>query len=331
MRRLFFIWRCVLAIPGIALLLTSAFLLGTGIFGTWQFIWGLLFHLVGQACCVGSLCLPVWWQARRIRQESRLSTLSAINSNGIRSARFRPEAQIVRLLCGAVFCVLMAGWLIVGALGLRNLLRLRSGGVITNAAITGTSFREVGAMLTVTYAFPVPGNLPVADTFRAPRNLLPTLRTGNLLPVTYLPADPSVHAWERVDNGFVARHCLSGLAVFAALVAYTGVPLLWAERRLRRQLKLARVGVGVTGAIVVCRPLLWRKIRRGYLLTYSFATPDRRVFFGRALVPCLADEPTLPGFPLTVLYDPVYPGISLPLAAFHVVEIANARKMVLAA
>lgn len=227
--------------------------------------------------------------------------------------------------------ILFAVWLVSGGLGMRNLLRLRTDGVVTNAAITGTSFRESGAMLTVTYAFPVPNSLPVTDTFRAPRHLLPTMRTGNLLPVTYLPADPSVHAWQQVDNAFVARHCLSGIAVFAALVAYAGLPLLWAERRLRRQLRLARVGVGVTGAIVVCRPLLWRKIRRGYLLTYSFATPDLHVFLGRALVPYLADEPTLPGFPLTVLYDPLHPGVSLPLAAFHIVEMANARKTVLAA
>lgn len=226
---------------------------------------------------------------------------------------------------------LLAGWIVWGALGLRNLIQLRSKGIITNAAITGTSFREGSAILTVTYAFPVPHSLPIADTFLAPGRLLPTLRTGNLLPITYLPSNPSVHTWQRVNNDFVARNCLSGVAVFTTFAAYVGFPLLWAERRLRRQLRLARVGTGVTGAIVVCKPLLWRRTRRAFLLTYSFATPDRQVFFGRALVPYIADEPTLPGFPLTVLYDPLYPGISLPLAAFHVVEMANVRKTMLAA
>ena len=331
MRRPLFILRCALAFPGIALLSASALLLSEGVFGTWRFVLGLLFHMAGQACCLGSLCLPMKWQARRTRQAARVSALSAVQSRSVRAAHFRPEVQIIRLVCGVGLSILLVGWLGVGAWRLGNLLRLRAQGVVTDAAITGTSFREGGALLTVTYAFPVPRGLPVTDTFRAPRLQLPLLRTGNLLPVTYLPANPSVHAWQRVDNAFVVRHCLSGALLFVTVVAYVGGPFLWAERRLRRQLRLARVGVGTTGAIVICRPLLWRKTRRGYLLTYTFAAPDRHVFVGRALIPHLPDEPTLPGFPLTVLYDPLYPGISLPLAAFHVVELANARKAVLAA
>lgn len=325
----------MLAGMGVALLLTSAVLLGASVFGSWRFVLGWTFHLVGQACCLSMLCLPGWWRlasqqrATRLTGQKDASRLASVGA--IRPARFRPEAQILRLLAagGAVFIMLCA--LTVGAIGLRNLLRLREHGVMTPATITGTTFREAGPMLTVTYAFVTPHGLPVTDTFRAPRHLLQSLRTGNALPVTYLPSDPAVHTLQRVDNGLVARHFLSGVAVLLTLAAYTALPLLLIERRLRRQLRLARIGVGVTGSIVVCKPLLWRKKKRGYLLTYAFATPGRQVFIGRALIPYIPDEPTLPGFPLTVLYDPLVPSISLPLAAFHTVELPNIRKTVLAA
>lgn len=330
-----FFGRCLLAGMGMALLLTSAVLLGASVFGSWRFALGWTFHLVGQACCLSMLCLPGWWKlasqqrAMRLTHGSSAPTLAAVGS--IRPARFRPEVQTLRLLYTVGAAIVMLCALTVGAIGLRSLLLLREHGVMTPATITGTTFREAGPMLTVTYAFVTPHGLPVTDTFRAPRHLLQSLPTGNTLRVTYLPSDPTVHTWERVDNGLVARHFLSGVVVLLTLAAYTALPLLLIERRLRRQLRLARVGLGVTGSIMVCKPLLWRKKKRGYLLTYAFATPGRQVFIGRALVPYIPDEPTLPGFPLTVLYDPLVPGISLPLAAFHIVELPNIRKTVLAA
>ena len=156
------------------------------------------------------------------------------------------------------------------------------------------------------------------------------MQTGAQLPITYLPADPNVHSWQPVDNALIVQRVLSSLMVFLAVMAYIGLPVVVLERRLRRQLRLARAGVVAMGTIVACRPFVWRGRRRGYLLTYTFALPSGHVWSRQAFLPHVEGEPTLPGFPITVLYDAAQPSTNLPLASFHAIRMKSIRKTVLA-
>ncbi len=325
--------RCLLAMPGIALLLTSAMLLGTSVFGMPRFTAGLILHLVGQACCVATLCLPRWrgeWQAVQVAR--RLAAQSQIPAYGpLRPAHFRMSIQGLRLVLafGAVGGVLYG--VTAGVTQTRNLLLLKREGIVTNATVTGTSFREGGRSLTVTYSFPTRYGLPVAANFRAPRSLIGQYRTGSQLPVTYLPSDPFIHLWRRVDAGVIRQRVLAGLVVSALVLFYAALPALTIEVRLRRQLRLARAGVLITGVIEACKPHTWRGRRRGYSLTYAFALPNGAMWRGQAYLPHVPGEPTLPGFPITILYDAAQPSTNRPLAAFHAVQLVTLRKTYLVA
>jgi hypothetical protein len=325
MKRQLLLLRCLLAIPGIALLLTSALFLGSSMFGTPRFT-------VGQALCVAGVFLPAWLMARVDARRSRQSAVTSPSPGpgAIRPAQFHMGTQTLRLAYGLALAGVLGYCAIGGAVQLRNLLLLRKHGVTLNATITGTTYREGKPQLTVSYSFPVPHSLPVYDTFQAPRRLIGQMQTGVQLPVTYLPADPNVHSWQPVDNALIVRRVLSSLMVFLALMAYIGLPIAVLENRLRRQLRLARTGAGVTGTIAACRPFVWRGRRRGYLLTYTFALPSGHVWSSQAFLPHVEGEPTLPGFPITILYDAAQPSTNLPLASFHAIRMKSIRKAVLA-
>ena len=333
MKRQVLVLRCLLAMPGVALLLTSAMLLGTGVFGTARFTLGLGMHLLGQGLCVGALCLPSWLAARKTAQAARQQAMQAgVQEMGVvRPAHFRLSVQALRLLCGLAFLALMVYCGLAGIGQLRNLLLLQQSGETTNATITGTSYREDKPLMNVTYSFTLRGSLPITDSFRAPRSLIGQMQTGNLLSVTYLPASPDVHSWQPVDLALIRQRVLAGLMLLAALLAYLGLPLLILERRLRRQLRLARLGTLVTGTIVACKPLAWRGRRRGYSLVYTYTLPSGNVWSHQAFVPHVEGEPTLPGFSISVLYDAAQPSVSLPLAAFHAVQLVTLRKSYLVA
>lgn len=325
--------RCLLAIPGIALLLTSALLLGTSVFGMPRFTAGLILHLIGQACCVATLCLPRWmgeWQDVQIAR--RLAAQSPPSAHGpLRPAHFRMSIQGLRLVLalGAVAGTFYG--IGAGVTQTRNLFLLQREGVFTNATVTGTSFREGGRGMIVTYSFPTRYGLPVAANFRAPRSLIGQYQTGSQLPVTYLPSSPDVHLWQRVDAGIVRQRVLAGLVVAVLALFYAALPALTIEVRLRRQLRLARAGVLATGVIEACKPHAWRGRRRGYSLTYAFALPNGAMWRGQAYLPHVPGEPTLPGFPITILYDAAQPSANRPLAAFHAVQLVTLRKTYLVA
>lgn len=325
--------RCLLAMPGIALLLTSALLLGTSVFGMPRFTLGLILHLIGQACCVATLCLPRWlgeWQAGQAAR--RLAAQSLPSAHGpLRPAHFRLSVQGLRL----VLALGAAGGALygigAGVTQTRNLLLLKREGVVTNATVTGTSFREGGQSMTVTYSFPTRHGLPVAANFRAPRALIGQYQTGSQIPVTYLSSSPDVHLWQRVDAGIVRQRVLGGIVTAVLVLFYAALPALTIETRLRRQLRLARSGVLVTGVIEACKPHAWRGRRRGYSLTYAFALPNGAMWRGQAYLPHVSGEPTLPGFPITILYDATQPSTNRPLAAFHAVQLVTLRKTYLVA
>ena len=321
--------RCLIAMPGIALLVTSAALLGISVFGMPRFTLGLMLHLAGQALCLTTLCLPRWMGERRADQIARRVAAQQPApqvAGGVRPAHFRVSVQGLRIALALAVGGFFLYGLTSGIIQTRNLLRLKREGVVTTATVTGTSYREGKAQMTVSYSFTTPYSLPVASNFRAPRALIGQYQTGSQIPVTYLPSNPDVHLWQRVDAPVVRQRILGGIVVSLLALFYVAIPALTLELRLRRQLRLARVGALVTGVIEACKPHAWRGRRRGYSLTYAFTLPNGAVWRGQAYLRHVAGEPTLPGFPITILYDVALPSANRPLAAFHAVQMATLRK-----
>lgn len=342
--------RLFMAFPGSVLMIVSGYTLMRGALGAALFEQVLCIHLIGQAISIAAICLPS--AAERERRERWKVAANTYLKNcfkietGERVAQFHPGTQTVRLLYGSVFLGILLYLLIAGGVQAKNLYMLKTTGVTTTGTILGTDHREGKPQMTVTYSFIVPGAPPIADSFRTHPNRIGEMRTGNALTITYAPLQPEVHTWEVVDNGYLVRQILTGTCLFCIVMTYLLFPIVLVEGRWRRQLRLARFGVALTGTIEACRPLILGGKRLGYQVVYSFelpsdenpennqynnnsATSSVQKAFGRALVSHLAGEPTLPGFPITVLVDPKRLWVHQPLAALKAVYIANLRRGVL--
>lgn len=324
--------RILLGINGIMLVLMSGMVAGSSVFGTHRFTVGMVLHLLGQILCISALCLPGWLFAYNSATEShqRITSEPAMPDSALRPAQFHMGTQTMRLFYGLALLSTLLYGLIANGIQFSHLLQLRQHGIRTNATITGTSFREGKSLMNVNYSFTTAAGFPIVASFKAPRRFIREMRTGNTLPVTYLPVNPDVHMWQEVDNGLILRRVLSGVLLFTTILVYFGFPVIVMESRLRRQLRLARAGIAATGTIVSCKPLVWRARRYGYWLTSIFLIADGERYTSQAFVSHVPGEPTLPGFPITVLYDPAQPSTNLPLAAFHAVRMTTLRKSILA-
>ena len=322
--------RALMAFPGCVLLIVSGATLITSPFGTLRFTQALCVHVLAQVLCIIALCWPVRSRHRGGQPTSseQIASLSR-RETGQRLAQFHPGTQTICLLYGSAMLGALLYFLIAGGIQTRNLFLLRTTGMTTNGTILGTNYREGKPNITVTYSFLVPGGPPIAASFHVSRARIGEMRTGNMLTITYVPIQPDRHTWQTVDNSFVLRQVVTGIALFTVVMTYLLLPVTLIERRLRIQLRLARTGQAITGTIVVCKPLLFGHRRLGYGLIYTFVLPSGDQVVARALVPSGTGDPTLPGFPITVLVDPDRPWTYRPLAALNAVAITNLRRGVL--
>lgn len=314
------------------LLIISGVMVVSSVFGTFRFTMGIMLHLLGQTLGIGAFCLPGWLAGchNALGTRQQIVSESAPPDGALRPAQFHMGTQLMRILYGLALLGLFLYGSIANGIQLSHLLQLHRQGVTTNATITGTSFRDGKALMNVTYSFTTNVGMPIVDSFKAPSRLIRDMRTGNAVPITYVPLHPEIHTWLHVDNGMIWRHVLSGMLLFITVLVYVGFPVIVMENRLRRQLRLARVGSVVTGTITNCKPLVWRGRRYGYWLTSLFVLTNGDKHSSQVFVSHVPGEPTLPGFPITVLYDPVRPDTNLPLAALHGVRMTTLRKSILA-
>lgn len=326
------IGRFLLAFPGAVLWMVSVRLLGVSRYGTPPFTLWMALHLLSLILCVAGFCFPGWWR-HRSRAVAGAPT-GVVGQEGTpveRIAQFHPGTQTVRLLYGLLLFGLFCYFLVSGGVLVRNLALLRLYGVTTSCTILGTSYRENRPDMAVTYSFTIPGGLPITDSFIVPRARIGAMRTGNRLAIIYVRFRPDIHTppLQKGDNALMIHPLLVGLLLFATVMAYLMFPIGVIEGRLRRQLRLARRGVLATGTIVACKPLIWRNRRRGYWLTYTYPLPSGEAGMARRLVHTVSGEPTLPGFPITILIDPTLPDLQRPLATFYAVSIPTLRRGVL--
>lgn len=325
MSRVVFWNRMALVVPGIMLVLASLPLCSGSVFGSLLFSGGLALHLVGLTLGV------VAWRVGQPRRKRLLAseTLPGRETTP-RPAGFRISTQLIRL----VMALFTFSLLLLGSGEALNravqLVVLRQHGHILEAQITGKESRQRGAVSgIVTYAYRV-GNAEFADNFRAPYALYREMTTGNWLKVTYLPTAPQVHFLGILDGPMLAQQLVAlGLLAVVGLI-YTGTPLLLLEKGLRRQLRLARYGSAATGVIVGCRSVTLRGRLLGYRVGYEFATPPGQRLQGNAFVRPQSGEPTLVGFPITLLYDPANPLHHRPLNTLQFVWLGTTKRRSLA-
>jgi hypothetical protein len=261
-----------------------------------------------------------------------MNVAAPIASDFARSARFGFGTQAIRLALAVVFAATVTAGLWLTQRDLNELFSLQRLGRVTEGQVFNKERKaQIGnaASGLVYYCYRV-DRLSVTGRFRAARADYPLLPTGQHLTVTYLPNRPRIHRLGIVDVGRVQRECAAVLLLLLTALVDVGLPVIAVERELRRQLRLARNGVAANGVITGCKPILRRGRRVGYHVRYEVTTPEGAIIEDSARIGLYEGEPTLVGFPLTVLYDPKNPLYNRPLAAFRRVSFSRLPKTVLA-
>ncbi len=312
---------------GTALLLVGLMLTDVAAYATPPFVMGLLLDLTGLLLLSGAVSIarvPMLSGLRRHR------TLQPQRER--RPVCFRRSVQFVRLLGAIVVLGVFAIGAVFSVPRLSALEALkRSGRIVDAVIISKQPVSELRGAPTgqVYYSFRVE-NRTVSGHFKASREDYPRLGTGGILPVTYLPGKPYVHLLGVLDTGSWVRHLCSILLLLSIGMVGLIAPILSIEMALRAQLSLARAGEAITGTIVGCTPCQRRGRCVGYQVRYEFALPSGVRLGGRARIPYLRGEPTLVGFPITVLVDPVHTWRHAPLAALTRVRFTGIAQSVLA-
>jgi hypothetical protein len=308
---------------GLPMLMLGALLAARNAFGSMDYIAGLTLNLLGLACCLKAI------HAYPERQwQSRMLTGYADNGapwETLREARFRVETQIIRAVLALILLVSVCSGLWWLQRGLYELAVLRRSGRICEAQIINKEpTSELGRATTgmVYYSFRVRGT-PVIGRFRAPRAEFPLLRIGRRLNITYLPAAPRIHRLGIVDNQRVAQDGVADLLLLICSLAYVVGPIIAIERMLRRELHLARYGVIVSGTITGSRPIHRAGRQVGHNIRYQLTLPEIGQLSGCARIGNVNGEPTLVGFPITILVDPARPKHHRPPAAFRAVKFSR--------
>ena len=294
-------------------------------FGTHGFLVGSVTHLMGMLLCLGGYAArPRHTGIRRGVAPLPLDAgrIEATVSSRSRQAHLTGGVQFVRVILAITLlaCTVTGLWLARRAL--TEVATIRRDGRIGQAQVFNRD-RLVGpgpsASGLVYYSFRVEG-VSVTGQFLAPRTDYPLFYTGRHLAVTYLPGMPRVYRLGNFDAHRASQETSAILLMVLISTAYIGVPVLLVETDLRRQLRLARTGVAATGVITGCKPIIRFGRRIGYHVCYECSFPNG-VIVGSARFSQIPGEPTLVGFPLTVLYDTRHPDWSRPLAAFHHITI----------
>lgn len=142
--------------------------------------------------------------------------------------------------------------------------------------------------------------------------------------VTFPPGHPEDYVVGWVDRAFVAGRAREWAGTALMWAALLGVPALWVEAGMRRQLALLRGGIAAAGSVTGVES---RPVKNGHVFTlsYRFETPEGRAFDGGLPVTlAVRDLYAVDGADpaITVLYDPADPRRSLPYGLITLAEPA---------
>lgn len=169
---------------------------------------------------------------------------------------------------------------------------------------------------------PLPPPPRQAHLRRGVRNLRRAYRSLFALVVLVLGGWAALDAfrWDELTDHIRALDIGFGLAALIALLVWTRV-----ERPLGRELRLGRIGVAATAALVtVGKPRGRRSI---VTITYAFQTATGAAVQGECRLPRRFPVHRLaPGLTLEVLYDPKKPRLNKPRVAFSYIEFGEMRR-----
>jgi hypothetical protein len=200
-------------------------------------------------------------------------------------------------------------------------------GVVTEIEIRHGRRGSVSYFLS--YAFEVNGK-PFSDYASVSRDEATSKKPGDPLVITYLPSDPNVHCLGKPEAKLAS---MNGWVMFLAGATFVGfgVWLVMHEVQLRRELRLARHGVGTVGMIVDCGTQMARNGTQHCWARYEVSTPRNGRSYGTHAVPQPIWVLIPRGTPVTVLFDPERPWVHQPLFAFRWVRLLDGGQEVIEA
>jgi hypothetical protein len=233
-----------------------------------------------------------------------------------RWAELTRKARIVRGVLLAVLLLLPSLLLVTGYSGAATLRDLVAHGRSETGRVTAkpTPRRSrSGTTYRIQYVYEINGQVYHGDD-QVSEPFYAALAEGSPLKVTYLPTDPQTHCLGRAEQWLQARN--NGTIATAAFVGLTlGSAWAFVVFRLRRELRLARLGQAVVG-LVISSGSSRGKGGPTYWTRYQCASPLGYLAEGWNYVPHVVWQRLPPGTPVTILCDPDHPRRHRPLYAF---------------
>jgi hypothetical protein len=233
-----------------------------------------------------------------------------------RQAELTWKARIVRSILLAALLLLPSLLLLSGYRGAPTLRDLVAHGQAEAGRVTAKPTprqTRSGTTYRIQYAYEINGQVFNGDE-EVSESVYAALAEDSPVNVTYLPSNPQTHCLGPAEPRLQARNNRTiATAAFVGLVL--GSAWAFVVFRLRRELRLARLGQPVVGLVISCGssrgkggPTYWTR--------YQCASPSGHLADGWNYVPHVVWQRLPPGTPVTILCDPDHPRRHRPLYAF---------------
>lgn len=222
----------------------------------------------------------------------------------------------------ALVVVVLGGWAVFDAIRLYDLSyrTVETTGVITKKSTVPKSAGRPGARLDyrLEYSFTDDDGATIGDIASVTPEIYEATEVGEPCTVVYLPGRAEHWLFDNQAARSQPRFMLigRGSAVLVAIVV-----LLFIERPLRREVRLARHGEVAPGQILATGK--GRRRRARPWITYAFRTASGAILEGKCGLPRgTGATARAPGTPIEVLYDPRRPSVNKARLGLEFIEFA---------
>lgn len=244
-----------------------------------------------------------------------------------RRVRNTRATQTGRRWCINLFCAFLFVLYLMARSNVALVNEVARTGVFTTASVTSKEVRRGKSTSYILHElFFSPQMQAQTAAEHVSQRVYEDVSVGEKRPLTYLPRDPEIHYFGRVDANRVAvqqRNWAWGIGLAGCFI---GSGFWWYEAWLRNRRNMLRYGLPVVG-VVQSRKVVEGK-STNYFVTYRYTSGD--VSHNNMIsVDKSSHDALVPGTPLTVLVNPTRPQESLPYSTMTEVEIEGAAKRVL--
>ncbi len=231
---------------------------------------------------------------------------------------------VTRIKCMRVFSFLTAGvlFIIVGS-HLTNQILLNRFGRKINAIVINNEYDsplpKVGG--SIVYVYNIKNN-SYSDSIYFNTAHYKLHRFLSTLPVTYLPSSPAIHQVGPVTMQSISVDSINTVLMLIFIVMWEIEVFFAYERNAFQQLALGRTGLEISGTITQCKARTRKGRILGYRIHYGIATPNG-ISFKSATISPNTGEPTLVGFPISVLLDKNNLHTHLPSTSLSMIQFSH--------